>query len=213
MLEILIYAVIAALIFRKLFAIFGQVDENSFENKPAHRRSVPSETSGDKHADIVIDSAFEASLPPNVRDVFEQAYRINQAFDPEKFLNGAKRAYDFILNTFAKGDISTLKLLVSNYVFNMLLKEVEKRKELHEKYSFTLVNIHSAEIIDAHLNGNILNIRVKFVAEQIRYIEDNLGNLLSGNRTTANMKTSEWLFSKHLMVNSTIWELVEASDL
>jgi predicted lipid-binding transport protein (Tim44 family) len=213
MLEILIYAVIAALIFKKLFAILGQVDENSFKSKPADKRFIFPETDDNENADIVISSAFEAALPPKVRDVFEQAYRINKSFDPEKFLEGAKYAYDLILKAFAKGDIKNFKPLVSNSIFDKLSKETEKRKAFHEKYTLTVVGISSAEIIDAYLNGNILNIRVKFVSEQIQYIEDNLGNLLSGNRSTAEVKNSEWLFSKHLMVNSTIWELVEASDL
>ncbi len=215
MLDILILAIITGFIFSKLFKTLGKVEEND-EMKTQEiikNFKMRQNKNNTDEVDINIASAFEASLPQKVRDTFDQARRINQIFNAEKFIIGAKRAFETIVKAFGEGDKATLKLLVNRDVFNSFVKEIDRRHEAKEVHENILVRIKECEIIDAELNNNILSISVKFVTEQINLIKDSLGNIISGDPSKIITVQDSWVFVKHLKTNDSIWELVETKNI
>ena len=56
------------------------------------------------------------------------AYEAINDFDHKVFLEGAKRAFETIINAFNKGDKKTLKKLVTEGVFNSFEEAIDKKK-------------------------------------------------------------------------------------
>jgi predicted lipid-binding transport protein (Tim44 family) len=215
MLDIFIFAIIAGFILTRLFKTLGRVEEGEDNSTQAmiHRfKKRERETETSEYPDIEIASAFEASLPPTVRSIFDEARSINNAFNAEQFVMGAKRAFEIIVKAFTTNDKKTLKSLLSSSVFERFSKVIDQRidsKELHEN---TIVRIKDAEILDANLNNNILSITVKFTSEQINVVKDHLGNVLRGDGAKMGVVEDIWVFAKHLKTNSKVWELVETKN-
>jgi predicted lipid-binding transport protein (Tim44 family) len=212
MLDIIIFAIIAGFILTKLFKSLGKVEEDDDAPTQAIIHRMRQRQRDNDSADINIASAFEASLPQKVRDVFDQARKINHDFNPETFLKGSKSAFEMIVKAFSKGDKATLKSLLNKEVFSSFANEIDRRNEMKEMHETTIVGIKSCEIIDAELNNNILTISVKFASEQINLIKDHLGNVIIGNASKIDSLHDIWTFAKHLKTSNTIWELIETKS-
>lgn len=213
MIDIIIFAIISGLILKKLFDNLGKIEEDRerFNKSDSSDDSFPDlfGISEGKKADINIVSAYEAGLPPAVREVFDQARAIASSFDAENFISGAKGAFEIIVPAFAQGDEKVLKELLGNHVFNLFKKEIQRRKDAKEMHSTTIVGIREANIIAASLSANILSITVQFVSEQINIVKDELGNVLSGSSDKVEKAEDTWVFAKHLKAYNNNWELVE----
>lgn len=211
MLDILILAIIAGFIFTKLFKTLGKVEDGDEVRANDILKNIKLATSKEEtaEADINIATAFEASLPQKVRDVFDQARNIKSDFNAEKFLKGAKRAFEIIVKSYMEGDKSGLQKLLSREVYNSFAKEIDRRNDANEVHESTLVRFKECNIIDTELNNNILTITVKFISEQINLVKDQLGNIISGDASKIQVVQDTWVFAKHLKANTSIWELVE----
>ncbi|MBA8667376.1 Tim44 domain-containing protein [Holosporaceae bacterium 'Namur'] len=211
MLDVLILAVIAGFIFTKLFKTLGKVEDGDETRTNEIIKNFKKRQSGEDNAEaeINIASAFEASMSQKVRDTFDKARKIDPKFNAEKFLNGAKQAFEVIVKAYVGGDKPTLQQLLSRDVFSSFAREIERRNEAKEVHENTLIRFKECEITDAELNGNILTISVKFISEQINLIKDHLGNIITGDPSKIQTIQDAWIFAKHLKGNTSIWELVE----
>ena len=53
--------------------------------------------------------------------------KADPAFNPQAFLDGARRAYETVLDAFAKGDLAALKGLLSRDVYEGFAKAIASR--------------------------------------------------------------------------------------
>jgi predicted lipid-binding transport protein (Tim44 family) len=90
--------------------------------------------------------------------------RADPNFEPGYFVQGARSAYELIVNAFAKGDRDALRNLLTSRVYESYAAAIAAREEKGGAGP-ELVRLKSAEIVDAELRGETARVTVKFEAE------------------------------------------------
>src|SRR5581483_6703783 len=117
-------------------------------------------------------------LPPEpatasaLQQGLERIRTADPAFDAGHFLDGARAAFEMIVTAFAKGDLATLRPLLSDEVYENFRGAIEARRKAGHTLETTLVGLTSTDIVEAELQGRLAVITVKFVSEQINVTRD-----------------------------------------
>jgi predicted lipid-binding transport protein (Tim44 family) len=91
---------------------------------------------------------------------------IEPSFDADQFLQGAARAFEMIVQSFAAGDLASLRPLLSDTVFADFKGAIEVRGKELEDQRMELLHIVSTTLAEASLTNNLAEISVRFVSEQ-----------------------------------------------
>jgi predicted lipid-binding transport protein (Tim44 family) len=137
--------------------------------------------------------------------------RVDPSFDPDRFLDGAKMAFEMILTAFAKGDEKTLEPLLAPNVFESFAADIRRRKEAGETRETTLSGIRSARLHEAKLEGRDARVTVLIVSEQINVTRDRAGNLIDGDPKTPEVVSDLWTFSRDTRSRDPNWQLFETA--
>ncbi|MFZ4542204.1 MAG: Tim44/TimA family putative adaptor protein [Rickettsiales bacterium] len=145
----------------------------------------------------------------SLAETFVAMRAIDRDFTPDDFLQGARAAYEMVVNAFSKRDRDTLKMLLSDAMyksFTLSLDDAEKEKRFTET---TLVAINKATIKNAKLNGNLATITVDFVSDQVHLIRDDGNAILEGDASQQDVVEDEWVFTRDLKSTSPNWSIIE----
>ena len=213
MLDIIILAIIAVFIISKLLSILGKTDEDLNDNSkidPIISQFYQKNSPTKEKVDIEIVSAVEAALSQDIRDDFDKIRRIDNSFNAESFLNGAKAAFNMIISAFANDDKDTLKNLLSPSVFKDFANAIDSRVAIKQKLSKVIIGINEIEITNAMLSGDIASISVKIVSDQVTILKDYLGNVLDGNPNLVVTNKDLWVFTRNLKKDR-VWFLTNTN--
>ncbi len=161
-------------------------------------------------------TGFSEKLSTNFKQEFQkEAIKKNlenQTFDDtakQKFLNGAKEAYEMIVTSFAKGDKNILKPLLHKKIYQNFSDAIDNRKKENIKSELTFVGIKFAKIKNFEKKDNIYTFTVDFVSEIIAYKKDKNNKVIEGNPDIIKTVSDVWKFSKNMWSNNPNWYLVE----
>ena len=217
--DILIFAIIAIVIFYKLNKQLGKIDEEekrSIEDKVSLMRRMqdellkknsPNNQPQSSQQKLIGQSSTIQGLE-NLDEATKQnldAIFASCNISYEFFINGAKSAFEMVLKAFCDGDISTLKMLLSEKNFLAFQKALNQRNVDQQKLTTNLIAIEKAEIISAITLENNASIVVKFVTKQINYICDKDDKVLDGKKDAINQITDIWTFKKDLTIANPNW--------
>ena len=223
--DIIFFAMIAAFLVLRLRGVLGRRDghqgktHNPFKNRPSEKQdnniiAMPDRT--DPYADEspLKESALDAgeSDDPMVRGLME-IQRANPDFDSEDFISGSKIAFELILGAYASGDTGTLKPLLSPEVLANFSRAIRDREQAGETLEDTLVGIKSADIVEAYLEGRMVNITIKFFSDQINATRDENGDVVDGNPNAVIEVTDFWTFARDTKSRNPNWTLIATSSL
>ena len=134
--------------------------------------------------------------------------RLEPAFNPSEFLEGAKSAYEMIVTAFAQGDRKTLKDLLSREVYEGFERAITERERRGETVETTFVSIDKAELAGAELQGKTAQIVVRFLSKLISATRDASGSVVDGSPETVSDVTDVWTFARSLGSRDPNWQLV-----
>lgn len=138
--------------------------------------------------------------------------RFDSSFDPEKFIAGAKTAYEMIVMAFAAGNRKLLKDLLSGEVYEGFVGAISEREARGEQIDQSFVGIDSADIIEAEMKGGIASITVRFASQLISATRDNSGEVIEGDPQRIKEVTDIWTFSRDVSTpraaSNPNWKLV-----
>jgi len=195
LLELLIFAVLAAVVLYNLYAVLGRrigrqpdpAAEQIAGRPPVARRIEAAETPA-----------------PDVQLTGLAALRARDpAFDLDKFLEGARSAYQMIVRAFAAGDRETLKGLLSPQVMAgweraMAAREAEGRSETAEFLHQPRADLETTEV-----EGDRARLRVRLLAEFRSRARGPAGETVEDRRTA-----EAWTFERDLTSRDPNWTLV-----
>jgi len=134
--------------------------------------------------------------------------RLEPAFNPSEFLEGAKSAYEMIVTAFAQGDRKTLKDLLSREVYEGFERAITERERRGETVETTFVSIDKAELAGAELQGKTAQIVVRFLSKLISATRDASGSVVDGSPEAVSDVTDVWTFARSLGSRDPNWQLV-----
>jgi len=212
-LDILILGIIAAVLVYRLGKTLGTrfEDEGREKNKsnivqfPGKIEAAFLKEEAEKEK-----SAQEEGERDPLKAVFYDMRKVDKNFSEEKFLTGAKKAFEMIVEAFNKGDTETLKNLVDEKILNKFTAAIEGYKARGEKIEQTLVGFKEAKILNASLTGTEAKITVEFETEQAKVVTDANGAVIEGDAVMISTVIDIWEFKRDLKAKSPNWLLISA---
>jgi len=215
--DIIIFAFIAGFLVFILRRVLGRRDghEGWYQDQFRDREDPESDTKADDNVVHLPDRAEDvdvADIDVSANDPIGagiiQVRVADPSFDPAGFAEGAKMAFEMILNAFASGDRKSLKGLLSPDVYKNFDNAISEREAAGEKLEDTLVGIRSSEIVEASMDGHHSVITLKFVSEQISALRDSENNIIDGNPNEVIDVTDFWTFSRDTRSKDPNWTLI-----
>jgi predicted lipid-binding transport protein (Tim44 family) len=213
-LEILILAAVAGFLAFKLYSVLGKRTGN--ERSPQDRlgplqRRAETAPQGLTTEPKATPAAVEAPANP-VAAALVDIKLADRAFDTDKFLSGARAAYEMIVTAFAKGDRAALKGLLSDDVYNTFETAIRAREAKKERIEFNFQQIKSARITGAELKHQTAEVTVTFESQFMLAGYDAEGKLIEGDAKTPHVVTDVWTFARETVSNNPNWTLVATAS-
>lgn len=138
----------------------------------------------------------------------ERVAENDPSFAPRSFLEGAKIAYEMVIEGFAKGDKASLKNLLSKEVFEGFAEAIDTREANGQKVESRFVGIDRAAIRAASVAQSKAAITVEFVSELISATYDRSGAVIDGDPKQIREVTDVWTFERDVTSRNPNWKLV-----
>ncbi len=227
-LDIILFAAIAAFFVLRLRGVLGkktghhkrradpfaprEAAEDEDDNKviplPDHSKNAGAEEDVEAAGDSAEEAAeAEAAATPLAAGLI-QVKRADKSFDAEGFVEGARTAFEWVIDAFAQGDAKTLRPLLSNDVYGDFSGAIEEREAAGQTLETTLVGITDAQIIEAELQGRTAFVTIKFVSEQVNVVRDSDGEVAEGDPNHVTKITDIWTFARNTRSRDPDWTLV-----
>lgn len=130
------------------------------------------------------------------------------SFDGATFVQGARIAFDMILDAYTRSDAGALKGLLSPELFASFSGAINERLAANQTTENTLVGFKAAEIIAADLNDRMAEVTVRFVTEQVNVIRNADGAAIDGDPTKVNEVVDVWTFARDTGSRNPNWTLI-----
>jgi len=216
-LDIILIAIIAAFLIFRLRGVLGRRDGHQGDGRPGlfptsdpDRKSdkvvqLPTKRDGDSES----ASPWGGSESPSPLEAGLTQIRIAEPnFDPDEFVSGARMAFELVVSSYASGDASALRPLLSPEVFTNFSHAMMERDQRGETMEAQVVAIKSAEIDEAYMAGRTAHLSVTFVSDQISVIRNEQGEIIEGDTELVNEVTDHWTFARDTRSADPNWTLV-----
>ncbi len=149
-------------------------------------------------------------LPP-VSAEAEPLRAADPAFDERAFVEGAKGAYEMIVEAFAAGDLKPVRRFVGPSVNDAFKAAIASRETAGQRADLKFVGIEKARISAARVEADEAFASVEFLSNQVRATYDKDGALVDGDPNRIDLVKDVWTFSRQLASNDPNWTLVATS--
>lgn len=133
-------------------------------------------------------------------------------FETERFLAGARAAYEMIVTAFARGERDILRPLLSDDVFETFDRSIQAREAKKERVDFTFLSLKSARLTGAEMKGQTAEVTVTFDSEIMLAGYDPSGALIEGDAKTPHNVTEVWTFARDTRSSDPNWMLISTAS-
>ncbi|AMW34439.1 Tim44 domain-containing protein [Haematospirillum jordaniae] len=207
--DIIFLALVAGFLILRLRSVLGQKNGNE-RPRDLHGRTLDQDT-GDNVIPLPgrydSDISDESLSVPGLVDVM----KADPSFVPEEFLGGARRAFEMVIEAFARGDRETLRFLLAEDVYRSFEGEIQTRESKNLFLETGLEFIRSISFIKAELAKDVVLVSVRFVSEQISVTRDSEGRIVEGDPNETVVITDDWTFMRDPRSDDPNWKLVSTA--
>ncbi len=196
MLELIIFAGLAAIVLYQLYSVLGRRKGLQPEDRAAVETAARAARAPERLAEPVDDGveltglAAVKSKDPN--------------FDMNRFLAGSKTAYEMVVKAFAEGDKATLANLLAPSVLASFETVIDQRAAENRTESVEFLNAPRADLERADVSdGDLARLTVRFLAEFRSRTKGPEGEGVDDRRTA-----ELWTFERRLKDRDPNWRLV-----
>ncbi len=230
--DILIFAAIAVFLVLRLNGVLGtkRGDERQRPNPFAEKPEEPKPLKSPANANGTVIEQTAASIAPapqfaltdlasfihlgsdggaRIREGLEDIASADIYFDVASFIGGARYAFEMVVTAYARGDLATLKPLLSAKLFGDFSSGVQSRMAAGHTSEITIHRIKQARIIDARLGGTMAYITVDFDVEETAVTRDSSGNIIDGHPDRIFSVEDIWTFTRDTRSTDPNWTLIE----
>lgn len=193
--ELVIVGILAAVVLYNLYSVLGRrIGRQPGETAPqTDQARGPADRQGAEPAPAA-DVELSGLAALKARD---------PAFEVDKFLQGARTAYEMIVRAFATGDRAALKGLLSAEVMAGFERAMAEREAQGRSEDVSFEHPPRTDIEDTQVEGDRARIRVRFLAEFTSKTSGPEGESSQERRTA-----ESWTFERNLASRDPNWTLV-----
>ena len=214
--EIVILAMIAAFLGMRLYSVLGRRAEHEEEIIPTNRFDRGDEQSQLKpvqqNAENPQTERTLVGFPPAVERGLREISTADRSFALLNFLEGAKGAYELVLEAFWRGDKEELKDLCDDDVYESFASVIDEREEAGITMDNRLIRVEDVTVYSAELDGKTARIAVRFVSDIASVSYDKDGNVVAGSLDDAVESRDIWTFSRDIRSDDPQWLLDETDQ-
>jgi predicted lipid-binding transport protein (Tim44 family) len=209
--DIILFAMVAAFLVLRLRSVLGRRTGNERRRDALLRGPA---AAGDKVVPIGIRPSAPpvASLtgaPPNsVAEGLAQIAAVDPGFTADRFLDGARAAFELILAAFARGDKTQLRSLLHDDVFTPFAAAIDERAAAGETLETRIEKLRDIDIVQAGVQDREARVSVKLVSDQINVLRAHDGSVVDGDPQNHIEKTDSWTFARDTRSPDPNWLLV-----
>ena len=213
MLQIFILAVVAIFLFWRLRAVLGSREgfEKNLKDIKAPSKVIKSPDVIEEKTKVGLDDDIFDYVEENSNsaEAFKKMKGFDSNFSVNKFVSGAKMAYEIILMAFENGDTEKLGTLLENKVLKSFKSVIEKRKKDRLAIDAKFIGMRDIRIIDASFSEKtkIADITLSFKSEISTVVKDAEGTIVEGHPDEVKKQKDTWVFTKNLSEKTPIWLL------
>ena len=190
------------------------VKKYSVDRTSSFKESIPDEVSEKSPNNLTkkdLDKKFHSN--PKINEALKKISQHNNDFSIESFIEGAKKAFEYIIKSYSQDKIDSLKKLVSKEMLDIFSTEIKNRKKNRQSLNITLIGIEKPEITKAEISSkNLIKITLKFITEQIQVTKNSKGQIVEGDSNQILSITEFWTFSKKITNKDPNWTLEEIQE-
>jgi predicted lipid-binding transport protein (Tim44 family) len=217
LLGILLIAMVAAVIFFRLYMVLGRRTGN--EREPSDRLGRLGGAAPARADNVVALPDRSAAAPDRLASTGDPVARglldiklADKGFETEHFLDGARQAYQMIVTAYAGRDRDALRPLLNDEVYSAFDAVMRGHEERGETVKYTFDDFRSVRIVHAELKGRTADITVEFAARFVSATTDAAGNIVEGDPQNQSEVIDVWTFARDSRSSDPNWTLVATSS-
>ncbi|MAP24609.1 MAG: hypothetical protein CMM87_03645 [Rickettsiales bacterium] len=148
---------------------------------------------------------------PKLALKLEKIIRADKSFNLDRFLEGAKNAFEIILKGFVTGDKAALKPLLSLKMYNQFCDLIDQREKSKQSADLSFFRLVGAEVVDADYQRKTARISVQITSEQTLLVKEG-DKLVDGDPDYIDTVVDVWVFERKTESRSPLWILKEITD-
>ncbi|MDJ0642519.1 MAG: Tim44/TimA family putative adaptor protein [Erythrobacter sp.] len=217
MFEIILLAMVAAFLGLRLYSVLGRRAEHEEESVPQRpetgENTMPPAAQPPKSVPAAPARVVQMDgMMPAVERGIREIAQADGKFDLPAFMEGAKGAYEMVLEAFWEGDRETLRDLCDDDVYAGFDAAISAREDAGQTLDNSLVRIEETRIHSASLDGKLARIAVLFVADIAAVTRDKDDNVIAGSLDDAVESRDVWTFSRNVAARDPNWVLDETDE-
>jgi predicted lipid-binding transport protein (Tim44 family) len=213
--DIILFAMVAGFLVLRLRSVLGRRTGNERRRELFVRRARPAPEKSPpliEPSPAVVAAGTAAPPADAVAEGLNQIQRADPSFDPSRFLEGARTAFEMIVTAFANADKAGLRPLLSDEVFQQFVTAIDERVAAKETLETRILRLDSADIAEAELLGRNAQVTVKLTSQQINVTRAMDGSIVDGDPEHPTEKTDYWTFARDTRSADPNWVLVATSS-
>ena len=218
--DIFILAMIAVFIINRLRNSLGKKtgNETDIAQKFSQKPSKFTESNPDKEIERRKNEVKETKniiLHKNssINEKLNNIVKVDPSFTVENFIDGAKKAFEYILVKYSENDLKSLKDLLAPQILNNFTDQIKVRQKQKQILGITILKIDEPEIIDVSVIKNKLCfIKLEFKSQQVQTTKDSNNKIIDGNDNLILNISELWTFSKEIKNKNPNWVLEKIEE-
>jgi predicted lipid-binding transport protein (Tim44 family) len=217
--DLVLFGMIAAFLVLRLRSVLGRRTGNERRRDLYIRGSPPAgdKPGGDKVVTLTQrpnTAPLTATAPPpnTVAGGIADITAADPSFDAAGFLDGARGAFELIVDAFAKGDKAALRPLLSDDTHHSFSAAIDEREAAGETLETRIAKLKDIDIVEAGMDGPSARVTVKLVSDQINVLRAHDGSVVDGDPQNLIEKTDFWTFARDTRSADPNWLLVATSS-
>lgn len=215
-LDVILFAALALFLIYRLGAVLGRRGDDHREGpSPFDKADDKSASTPDNVVAIPGRGGPQATNTGSMDPLEAGLTQIKAAargFREKEFLEGARSAFEMIVEAFASGNGKTLKAILDGAVYENFAAAIRTREKAGQTLESTLVGIEKSEIIAAEMQGRDAIVTVKFITEQINVTRDADETVVEGDASHVATVTDIWTFKRNTRSSDPNWVLVATAS-
>ena len=216
-LDILLYALIAAILLVRLWAVFGR--RNDQDSQRPNPFAMPAPDARDDEDVLVLDKRSRDKPPPppvlaptSLLGVLDSIKQLDPAFDEKQFLQTARTNFTIIVAAFAKGDLADVEKLLGPSVRAGFEAAITARAKAGEALESRIARIRDVETETARIDASRVFVTARITSEQENILRDASGKIVSGAPGKVEEIIDLWTFMHDTKSADPAWQLVETKS-
>jgi predicted lipid-binding transport protein (Tim44 family) len=209
--DLIVLMILSVFVLFKLYTVLGKKEEEGaygFDNQPT-TNVVDLKPIKDEELEDEIE--IRTPLDKKIQEAIQELRKTDPSITRRRFLLGAEKAFEAIIEAFSKGDKPMLKELLSKEVYDNFVEDIKIRNKEGQVLERTIVSIGSSEIVDVKLDKAKLFFTVKFLSKQMNTVKNKAGDIVKNKSLHVEAMEDAWTFCKKLKSKSPNWQLVETN--